>query len=31
METVEDELIFCNDAVLYDYKKIGFIEELNQV
>ena len=31
METVKDILNFCNDAVFYDYKKTGIIEEINQV
>ena len=29
METIKDILIFCNDAVFYDYKNIGIICELN--
>ena len=31
METKIDLLNFCNDAVFYDYKNIGFICELNPV
>ena len=31
METVTDILNFCIDAVLYDFKKIGIIYELNQL
>ena len=31
METEKDLLNFCNDAVFYDYKKIGIICELNPV
>ena len=31
METVKDILNFCNDAVFYDYKKIGIICELNPI
>ena len=31
METTKDLLNFCNDAVFYDYKKIGIICELNPV
>ena len=31
METIKDILNFCNSAVFYEYKNIGFIEELNQV
>ena len=31
METVKDMLYFCNDAVFYDYKSVGIIEELNRV
>ena len=31
METVKDIINFRNVAVLYDYKSIGIIEELNQV
>ena len=31
METVKDILNFYNDAVFYDYRKIGIICELNQV
>ena len=30
MEIVKDILNFCNDAIFYDYKNIGIIEELNQ-
>ena len=30
METVKDILNFCNAAIFYDYKNIGFIEELNK-
>ena len=29
METVKDIINFCNDAVFYDCKKIGILEELN--
>ena len=31
METIKDMLGFCNSAVFYDCKKIGIMEELNQV
>ena len=31
METKKDILIFCNEAIYYDYKKIGNVCELNQV
>ena len=31
METIKDLLIFCNDAVFYDYKNNGIICELNPV
>ena len=31
METVKDILNFCNAAIFYDYKSIGFICEFNQV
>ena len=31
METIKDILNLCNDAVFYDYKKLGIIEELNRV
>ena len=31
METVKDILNFCNNAIFYDYKNIGIIEEINQV
>ena len=31
METTKDLLIFCNDAVFYDYKNIRIICELNPV
>ena len=30
MEIVKYILSFCNAAVFYDYKSIGFIDELNQ-
>ena len=30
MGTVKDVLNFGNAAILYDYKKIGVIEEVNQ-
>ena len=31
METVENLLNFCNDAVFYDYKNIGIICELSPI
>ena len=31
METKKDILSFCNEAIYYDYKNIGFVCELNQV
>ena len=31
METEKDFLNFCNDAVFYDYKKIGIICEPNPI
>ena len=31
MSTVKDFLNFCHDSIFYDYKKIGIVEELNQV
>ena len=30
MKTIKDTLSFCNAALFYDFKNIGFIEELNQ-
>ena len=30
METIKCILNFCNAAVFYDYKNIGFIDEFNQ-
>ena len=30
MKTVKDILNICNAAISYDYKNIGFIDELNQ-
>ena len=30
METVKDILIFCDAAVMYDYKNIDNIDEVNQ-
>ena len=31
METIKDVLNFCKDAISYDYRNIGIIQELNQV
>ena len=31
METVKDFLIFCNDAIFFDYTVTGIICEFNQV
>ena len=31
MNIIKDILNFCNDSIFYDYKKIGIVEELNQV
>ena len=31
METINDILYFCNDAIFYDYTNVGTTCELNQV
>ena len=31
MKTKTDRINFCNDAVFYDYKHIGTVEEIDQV